>query len=199
MSMFKATEDSPRMFENDFLDLFSRVHWSLVPIIYVPVTGFCLYSGYTAGLSWWATLLVGFAGFFAWTFAEYGLHRTLFHWVPGASWGEGLHFVLHGVHHDFPKDRYRLVMPPAASLFLLFFVFGPLFVLTMGAVGWAFLGGFVAGYINYDLTHYYIHHAKPKSKRMKRLRAHHMNHHFNKTNRKYGVSAILWDRVFRTL
>ena len=58
--------------------------------------------------------------------------------------------------------------------------------------------GHVAGYLTYDLCHYYLHHGRPKAKWLIRLRAHHMNHHHNKEGRKYGVSTTLWDHVFRT-
>jgi hypothetical protein len=36
--MLRASEESPRMFESDFLDLFSRVPWHAVPAIFVPVS-----------------------------------------------------------------------------------------------------------------------------------------------------------------
>lgn len=197
--MFRETPESPRMFESDVVDFFSRVHWATVPALYVPVSAFCAWRSWATGVSGWGVAGLFALGFFLWTLAEYGLHRSLFHWRPAAAWGERFHFILHGIHHDFPMDRLRLVMPPAASLFLLFFVFGPLFVFGFGATGWALLSGFVVGYINYDLTHYYLHHAKPKSARMKKLRAHHMSHHFAGLERKYGVSFMLWDHVFGTM
>jgi hypothetical protein len=64
---------------------------------------------------------------------EYGLHRFLFHideWLPDRPLFLTLHFLLHGIHHYLPMDRFvlfartqlamlihvirlRLVMPPA--------------------------------------------------------------------------------------
>lgn len=197
--MFFETPESPRMFKSDFFDFFSRVHYLTVPILFVPVTVYCVvHSVVWAGVSVAATLGLFVAGFVAWTLSEYWLHRTFFHWQPATWWGPKLHFFVHGVHHDWPNDRYRLVMPPAVSVGLLVLVAGPAFLFGLGAWGWAALGGFVCGYMNYDLTHYYIHHAKPKWPFYKRLKAHHMNHHFNKDGRKYGVSTMIWDRVFGT-
>ncbi len=195
---FPATDRSPPMFENKFIDGFSRVPWYLVPIVYVPVI---------TALAWWGfagmhlpilpSLGLAAAGMFTWTFAEYWLHRTLFHWVPRASWGPRFHFFLHGVHHDYVDDHLRLVMPPAASLGLGALFFG-MWYLVLGSWVFPFFAGHVLGYVAYDMTHYYVHHGKPTSAWFKRLRAHHMNHHHNKEGRKYGVSSTLWDHVFRT-
>src|SRR5262249_3052614 len=111
---------------------------------------------------------------------------------------ERFHFILHGVHHTWVHDRFRLVMPPAASLALaaVFFVMwsailGPAWVFP-------FFAGHVFGYLCYDMTHYAVHHIKIDNKVFKKLRAHPMNRPHNKNGRKFGVSTTLWDHVFRT-
>ena len=116
--MMQATKESPRMFESNFLDFFSRVPWFMVPIIFVPITLGLFAMGLTQGIGWAPLIGWTFAGFVWWTFTEYALHRSLFHWKPNTSWGPTFHFILHGVHHDWFNDRLRLVMPPAAALFL---------------------------------------------------------------------------------
>jgi sterol desaturase/sphingolipid hydroxylase (fatty acid hydroxylase superfamily) len=187
------------MFESDFVDFFSRVPGWVVPIIFVPIiVGLFGWGVVGAGVSVPASVGLFAVGLLVWTFTEYWLHRTLFHWKPNTSWGPRFHFLLHGVHHDWVNDKYRLVMPPAASLGLgvLFFwmwwaILGPQWV-------YPFFAGKVAGYLAYDMVHYGVHHFKWKNKVLVRLRAHHMNHHHNKDGRKYGVSTTLWDHVFRT-
>lgn len=196
--MFKATPESPRMFESDFIDAFSRVPWYVVPILYVPIISGFLYVGLgPMGLPIPASIGAFAAGLFVWSLTEYWLHRTLFHWVPKTSWGPRMHFLLHGVHHDWVDDRMRLVMPPAASLGLGV-VFFALWWAVMGVWAFPFFAGKMLGYLAYDMIHYYVHHGRPGTKVMKRLKAHHMNHHHNKEGRKYGVSSTLWDHVFRT-
>lgn len=197
--MMSATPESPKMFDNRFVDFFSRVPWYAVPVVFVPIIlallGWSLYSLQLPVLPVAGAFA---AGLFIWTLAEYWLHRTLFHWVPSTSWGPRFHFILHGVHHDYVNDPYRLVMPPAAAL-ALGAIFFTLYYFLLGPV-WVFpfFAGKVTGYLCYDMTHYYVHHGKPSSKIMKRLRAHHMNHHHNKDGRKFGVSNTLWDHVFGT-
>lgn len=197
--MFSATPTSPPMFKNRFVDAFSRVPWFVVPILYVPIiAALFLYGVGRLAIPVVPALGLFAAGWFVWTFTEYWLHRTLFHWTPATSWGPRFHFFLHGVHHEWVDDHLRLVMPPAASLGLgvVFFSF---WYLLLGPLAFPFFAGKIGGYLAYDMTHYYVHHGKPKSPYMKRLRAHHMNHHFNKEGRKYGVSMTLWDHVFRTV
>jgi sterol desaturase/sphingolipid hydroxylase (fatty acid hydroxylase superfamily) len=200
MSMFGASEESPRMFKSNFLDLFSRTHFLAVPLLYVPATIYLIWRSivlYEISPLMTAGLAVG--GFIAWTLTEYWLHRTFFHWIPETKWGPKMHFFVHGVHHDWPRDKYRLVMPPAVSI-SLFVVFLLVWTLTLGDYGWAFHSGYVIGYMFYDLTHYYIHYGKPKSKFFKKLRRHHMSHHFNKKfmERRFGVSNRFWDKLFGT-
>lgn len=200
----RASADSPRMFESDFLDFFTRIPWWVVPLLFVPITTASFGWGLTrGGLAVLPSLGVAAIFFVFWTLSEYWLHRTFFHWKPDTWWGPKLHFFVHGVHHDWPHDKYRLVMPPAVSLGLGTLVFGLFYGLfsLAGAAALTFpaFAGYVFGYMVYDITHYATHHAKMRSAWGKALRAHHMKHHFQDTDKKFGVSFIIWDRVFGTL
>jgi dihydroceramide fatty acyl 2-hydroxylase len=188
------------MFESRFIDLFSRTHWSVVPIIYVPAVVACCYVGVKhGGFGWLAALASVALGGLAWTLAEYWLHRVLFHWQPAGVFGERMHFILHGVHHKWPRDKYRLVMPTAVSI-SLFWLFLGLWVATLGRFAYTFHAGFVCGYIFYDLSHYYMHHGRPRYEWLRNLRKHHMVHHSPKLEheKKFGVSTTLWDHAFGT-
>lgn len=195
-----CSRTSPPMFESPLIDRFSRVHWAVVPLIYLPgvlgVLGYGLLAAGTPALSAIGLLL---AGFLTWTFTEYWLHRTLFHWEPPGAFGERMHFVLHGVHHKWPRDRYRLVMPPAVSI-SLYWLFLALWIAVLGGAAYVFHAGFVIGYMYYDLMHYYMHHGHPRWEWVKRLRRHHLVHHSPKRahEQKFGVSCTLWDHVFGT-
>jgi 4-hydroxysphinganine ceramide fatty acyl 2-hydroxylase len=197
--MPKATPESPKMFESDWIDAFSRTHFSVVPLLFAPAIGALLWSSVVReGLPWLQALgLVG-VGVFAWTLSEYWLHRTVFHWLPPGRLGERFHFLIHGVHHKWPNDRYRLVMPPAVSFGLFLLLLG-LWSLVFGTrYGFAFHAGFTLGYVFYDLMHFYLHHGRPKGRYLKELRRHHLVHHFKTPERRYGVSSKFWDYVFAT-
>lgn len=196
----QPSNESPPMFESTLVDKFSRTHWSVVPILFIPATALCLALAVVSyGVGLWTALALYAGGFLAWTLAEYWLHRLFFHWTPGGKWGDQMHFLVHGVHHKWPRDRYRLVMPPAVSI-SLFWIFLGLYWVTMGEHGLAFHGGFVLGYIYYDTVHYYIHHHSPRFEWQRKLRKHHLAHHSPKFQHecKFGVSTTIWDHVFRT-
>ncbi|UJA21060.1 fatty acid hydroxylase [Thermoleophilia bacterium SCSIO 60948] len=190
---------SPPLFQNRFLDFFSRIHPSIPAIIYIPVITACVVWSVTRGNGALETVAWFAGGLAFWTLAEYWLHRKLFHWQPDNAIGRRMHFIIHGVHHDHPNDRLRLVMPPGASIplaSLFFLAYWLILGLTDALV---FFGGFMTGYLVYDYTHYYLHHMVPKSDFGKRLREQHMRHHFQDHRFGYGVSSPLWDAVFNTL
>ncbi len=192
-------DESVRMFKYGWMEFFSKVHFSVPLILYVPVVGYCLYRGITnPELS--ATTVAGLfvAGIFAWTIAEYFLHRFVFHYHPTSKWGQRIHFIMHGVHHDYPNDSKRLVMPPSVSVPLaIIFYFG--YVLLMGAAMSApFFAGFVLGYLFYDMLHYAVHHATWNSKWFMAAKAHHLKHHFKDPENGFGVSSPLWDWIVGT-
>ena len=198
--MLRASPDSPRMFESDLVDYFSRTYPAIVPILYVPgaLIPF-VYAVAKLKLNVAVCCSLAVLGFVAWTLTEYWLHRTLFHKSFKGPIGERVHFLIHGVHHRWPKDKYRLVMPPAVSL-SLYIVFLGLFSFIFGPhYRWPFLAGFVTGYMVYDVTHFAIHHIRPVTERGKRLRRHHLLHHFKDSRRRFGVSTMIWDWVFGTL
>jgi sterol desaturase/sphingolipid hydroxylase (fatty acid hydroxylase superfamily) len=190
---------SPPLFESRFLDFFSRVHPSVPAIIYLPVIGVLCWLAADDGMGAGSIVLLVLGGLALWTLAEYWLHRKVFHWEPDNKWGRRMHFVIHGVHHEHPNDKLRLVMPPGASIPLAA-LFGAAFLLIAGTpTGFPLFAGFLLGYLMYDYTHYYLHHYVPKSEFGKRLREAHMRHHFQDHRFGFGVSSPLWDAVFGTL
>src|SRR5437868_15493564 len=141
--------ETVRMFESDFIEFFSRVHPATPLLLYMPVVGYMIY------LSLWqrklSILAVGglfLLGILLWTLIEYLIHRYIFHYEPKTRWGKQLHFVIHGVHHDYPNDARRLVMPPAISIPLAFLFFGLSF-LIFRSLSPAVFAGLVSGYVCY--------------------------------------------------
>ncbi|MBX2992876.1 MAG: sterol desaturase family protein [Bacteroidetes bacterium] len=192
-------DESARLFKSNFLEFFSHVHPSIPLIVYIPVMAYFLYQA-SINPSMTNGGIVGlfFAGLFFWTLAEYLLHRFVFHYEPTSEWGKYLHFMMHGVHHDYPNDSLRLVMPPVVSipLALLFYY---LFVAVLGVAYTApFFAGFILGYMIYDSWHYASHHFALKSSGWLWLKQYHMLHHYQDPQTRYGVSSPLWDYVFGT-
>src|SRR5438132_6631869 len=190
--------ETVRMFESDFMEFFSRVHPVIPLALYLPVVGYMLYvSLWRRQLSFVAVAALFLLGILLWTLIEYLIHRYVFHYEPKTRWGKQLHFVVHGVHHDYPNDAKRLVMPPVVSIPLAIVFYG-LFILLFGTVAPAVWAGLVGGYVCYDSIHYAIHHFPMKTGILNRLKQHHLRHHYHDDHAGYGVSSPLWDYVFRT-
>lgn len=191
--------ESTRMFKSNFLESLTKVHYCVPLIVYIPVM---LYLSWQAlrvnAMDVWTFIALFLAGLAVWTISEYLLHRFVFHFKPSGKFLERVHFIFHGVHHDYPRDRLRLVMPPSASVpmaVLIYFIFR---IFLSSTVMNAFFTGFLLGYLLYDMIHYAIHHANFKSAIWKRIRQHHMLHHYDDPKKGFGVSSSFWDDIFGT-
>jgi sterol desaturase/sphingolipid hydroxylase (fatty acid hydroxylase superfamily) len=188
-----------QLFSNPILEKLSRTHIS------VPLTVFFLYS---AGLLYWSianTSLSIFvtAGFFViglifFTWVEYWAHRGLFQMDTYTKAREKLQYTIHGVHHEFPKDKTRLAMPPLLSV-TISTVLLLLFRLVMGDYVFAFLPGFLTGYAAYLSVHYMVHAYQPPKNFLKYLWINHGTHHYKNGEMVFGVSSPLWDYIYGTM
>ncbi len=192
-------DETVRMFKSDFIEFFSKVHFSVPLYIYIPVIAYLLYRAVAVfSLSFPYIFGLIIFGIFIWSLAEYLLHRFIFHIPVKTDFGKRVKFIFHGVHHDYPYDSKRLVMPPSASVPLAI-VFFLLFWLTFGNVYvLPFFSGFLIGYLFYDMTHYAVHHFNMHNKFWLKIKNHHIRHHFKDEDKGFGVSSPFWDVIFRT-
>ena len=189
-------DESVRMFEKNWMEAMSKVHWTIPMWLYLPVVGFCLFWALT-NYTYTPLRFLGIfmLGLLIWTGTEYFMHRFVFHYQPKSKIGQRLHFIMHGVHHDYPNDSKRLVLPPSISIPLalgFFFLFKSIFAPD---ILYPFFAAFIIGYVCYDTLHYLIHHAKFQGKLWNLLKTHHLKHHYNDDTKGYGVSSPLWDHI----
>ena len=190
--------ETVRMFESDFIEFFSRVHPATPLLLYMPVVGYMLYlSVWQRKLSILAVAGLFVLGILLWTLFEYLIHRYIFHYEPKSRLGKRLHYIVHGVHHDYPNDARRLVMPPSISvpLAVLFYI---LFLLIFGHLAPSVFAGLVFGYVCYDMLHYATHHFSMKRGLWLWLKQYHLRHHYKDDDAGFGISSPLWDFVFGT-
>jgi 4-hydroxysphinganine ceramide fatty acyl 2-hydroxylase len=196
------SKKSHRLFASDYLEILSKTPWWMIPLIWLPIITGLVYTASSMGLAKMSIGCLFFLGLFSWTLIEYLFHRFLFHidtFLPSHRYFYTLHFLVHGVHHFMPIDPYRLVMPPA-----LFFILACLVLPFLNAlsdtlsVKMTYFSGILFGYVAYDLTHYYLHHANVLTHYMKSLKEYHMDHHFKNPNSGFGVTSKFWDLVFNS-
>lgn len=191
-------DESVRLFKNNFLEYFSHIHPATPVVVYIPFVLFISYLGLqrTELSNFIILVLVGIA---LWSLFEYLMHRFVFHYHPTTEIGKRIHFLAHGVHHDYPRDRTRLVMPLLVSVplaILHYFVF----LVAFGYNNFLpILAGYILGYVLYDTIHFATHHWKMTSPLGKFLKEYHLKHHYVNPDSAYGVSNPVWDYVFFTV
>jgi len=192
-------DETVKMFDNNILEALSRVHPAVPVIIYLPVILIFFYDTLTSPeLTSTMIFYTIFFGIAVWTLTEYTLHRFIFHYNPKSVFGERIHFIFHGVHHDYPSDSRRLVMPPSVSVPLALLFYWLFYTLLGNILVSPFLVGFLTGYLVYDMTHYAVHHFNTHNKIWLFIKNHHMKHHFMDSSKGYGVSSPLWDKLMGT-
>ena len=193
------TESSVRLFQNDLLEALTHVH-PLVPLLFWrPIAGFLLWRSVAVHeLPASGLFAIGALALFLWTLTEYCLHRFVFHFPAQSRAGRYLVFLFHGVHHATPRDKTRLVMPPAGGVLLLIVLYQVFRLLVPAPWIEPFLAFFLVGYLAYDYIHYATHHFPMRSKVLHFLKVYHLHHHYGAKGLRFGVSSPIWDRVFGT-
>lgn len=189
---------SPKLFKNKYLEFLTKTHPLAINILYIIIATIGIGFYYTYHNNNIFYIIAGFfLGVFSWTLTEYLMHRFLYHKIKDASFNSGVQYLFHGIHHKYPTDESRLVLPIIPSLLIASFFFG-LFYLIMGSFSYVFSSGFLIAYISYMNIHYNIHKSSP-SRMFSFWWAHHNTHHYEQHDRAFGVSSPLWDYIFGTM
>lgn len=188
-----------KLFDNPVLEALSRTHIA-IPVSMFFVAGAALgwYAFTHTDLTNWLIGVLFAAGVISFTFVEYWMHRSVYHIEPTTPARAKFQYTTHGVHHEYPKDKSRLAMPPLLALIIASLLFTIFFVL-MGEAAYAFFPGFIWGYAGYLLVHYCVHAYAPPKNVLKHLWINHAIHHYKDGNVVFGVSSPLWDYVFNTM
>lgn len=198
-SRVPKNKGTKQLFKNPVLERLSRTHISIpLTIFFLYATGLLYWSVTHTGLSTWTTVGMFFLGFVSFTWVEYMTHRYVFHMSTYTKMREKLQYTIHGVHHEFPKDKERLAMPPllsitVATLLLL------MFRLVLGDLVFSFLPGFLVGYAFYLSVHYMVHVYQPPKNMFKWLWINHSVHHYKHGEYVFGVSSPFWDYIYGTM
>ena len=188
-----------QIFNHPVLEKLTKGH-AFVPITmhFVISAGLLIYSFVFYNITPLMLVAYFLGGLLFWTLFEYLAHRYIFHMDTKTKIREKIQYIFHGVHHEYPRDRDRVVMPPVPS-FLLGVALIAIFRLVIGLPGFAVVAGFLTGYAFYALIHYSIHTRIPPRNFTGKLWMHHSYHHYKSNTRAYGVSSPLWDYVFGTM
>jgi sterol desaturase/sphingolipid hydroxylase (fatty acid hydroxylase superfamily) len=195
----KAHEESVKLFHNETLDNLTKTH-SAIPIslFVLYAIGLLIYTKLKTDLGNLEVVGLFFGGLLLFTFTEYWMHRKLYHIPKTSDRNKRLQYIMHGAHHDAPKDKNRLAMPPALSI-AVGTVLLVLFRAILGKFAFSVLAGFMVGYAAYLFVHYIVHIFRPPNNFLKALWTNHAIHHYKDDTVMFGVSTPLWDYIFGTV
>lgn len=187
----------PIVLLGSWMEPFTKVHWWVPLVFWIPAVAAMLW--YAASqwplyklLPLYLSMAVG-----GWPFLEYFLHRVVYHMDTSSYWANTAHFLFHGVHHLTPMDKTRLVAPPVLAIFIASPLLAVVYSLSPSyPFCWTLVAGLFSGYLVYDEIHYWIHHGSLPWEWMRRLKAHHMAHHYAHPNENFGVSNTVTDVIF---
>ncbi|MDX5438190.1 MAG: sterol desaturase family protein [Pontibacter sp.] len=190
---------SAQLFKNPLLEKMTRTHIAIPITIFLVIAIGLIYYGITHSfISILEAIGFFFLGWFIFTLIEYLAHRYVFHMDTGTPFKARLQYLFHGNHHEYPKDKKRLAMPPVVSILYasaFFFIFKVIF----GTFVFGVVAGVLFGYAMYLLVHYVVHAYPPPKNFLKQLWINHSIHHYKDPEAAFGVSSPLWDYILGTM
>lgn len=177
---FFSPQMTPTLFFLDF--------WAYPPIILLSII-----LGYITGSqsAWWHPLAFFLSGYGVWTLVEYVMHRFILHHVPG--------IVEHHMAHH--ADALELIGTPTiySITLLIILAYAPMAAVAGYANACFWFAGMALGYLAFAAVHYVIHHnSAENSIILRKLKRMHAIHHYGKSDYNFGVTTLVWDRVFGT-
>ncbi|RDL48711.1 hypothetical protein BLJAPNOD_04989 [Ensifer sp. M14] len=147
--------------------------------------------GVPPGAEWWRYGLLFCTGVIAWTFAEYGLHRFVFHRTPRIR-------DLHEAHHRDPHALIGMPTFTSAPAYLILLLF-PLWWIGGLAFACSLTAGFLFGHLWYVTVHHLVHHRGARQgSLLSTLKRRHALHHHVSPEGNFGVTSGFWDRALGT-
>ncbi len=194
-----SNKGTTQLFNNKILERLTRTSF-IVPVFmfYTIALGCIIYAAWKTDVNMLELLYLFPLGLFVFSLVEYLIHRFLFHFTPANEKQARIKYSVHMVHHEYPRDKDRLAMPPLLSItvaLIFFFLFWP----VLGERVWLFFPGFTSGYSTYLIIHYAIHRFRPPSNFLRYLWKHHSLHHYKSDDYAFSVSLPIWDIIFGTM
>lgn len=174
-------------------------HPRVVYYIYIPIIiALFLYSTIFLYIKLWQYLVCFTGAIIFWTVFEYALHRYVLHANPKSKILQQILYKTHWVHHEYPNDNRFVLMSPLVSLLggvvfyvLCLLIFGPVFCYPV-------LMALVSIYVAYEWMHFAAHNYHFNNRLFKKLKKHHLLHHFKDNEKGFGFITTQWDELTGT-
>lgn len=116
-----------KIFDNPFLERLTKTHISIPLVLYTTISAFLLYwSLFEKEVSQPEIIGFFFAGLLFFTLVKYAFHLYWYgyHLETDNKKVEDAVYKMHGAHHDFPRDKKRLAIPPVLAIGIAAVFFG---------------------------------------------------------------------------
>ncbi len=195
----RIKEEVPvRLFKNPVMESLTLLSFGVFAAVWTVVLSVALIVAWCMSSSVGNLLWHCLIGFVAWFPFEYLMHRFLFHFNGQSAFMKSMIYLLHGNHHDQPNHPLRNLMPLSASLPLALLIWVGCVCSTGYDAGSAVAAGFLCGYVAYDIVHYSCHQFPMRMSLLRKIKIHHINHHYRQSNANYAITAVFLDRICRT-
>jgi sterol desaturase/sphingolipid hydroxylase (fatty acid hydroxylase superfamily) len=137
------------------------------------------------------------AGVLYWSFHEWFIHRTVYHWTPRSPGLRRFVQSFHVYHHRNPTDHAVLNAGPALAVILTAVLGAPVWLVTGDLHATAqVLFGTLLGYWVYEWTHWALHVKTFRAgSYLAYMQRFHLLHHSRDWARNFGVTNPVWDFI----
>lgn len=155
------------------------------------------------GLAHWSSLgWTVLATLLAYPFVEYGVHRFILHgrYLYRSPWTAALWKRIHFDHHQDPNDLGVLFGALNTTLPTIVVATVPIGILVGGwqEIPIAFATG-LGAFMVYELCHCMQHlKVTPRNRFLRKIKRHHLLHHFHNEQGNFGITSVWCDRMFGT-
>ncbi|MGD9850316.1 MAG: sterol desaturase family protein [Nitrospirales bacterium] len=155
------------------------------------------------GLAAWSSLgWTVLATLLAYPFVEYGVHRFILHgrYLYRSPWTAALWKRIHFDHHQDPNDLGVLFGALNTTLPTIVVATVPIGIIVGGwqEIPMAFATG-LGAFMVYELCHCMQHlKVTPQNPFLRKIKRHHLLHHFHNEQGNFGITSIWCDRIFGT-
>lgn len=198
--LYTALEDkTPQIYPSAFKERLTKMHYSVPFFFYIPVICFFLYQAIVVKemnalhFLWILPMITIF-----WSWLEYFLHKHVLHRKEDGSPTIELANKVHEAHHAYPNDSYRLAVHLWASIPGGIVFYGLCFLIFGSYLADAVFAGLVFYYLVYEFAHISAHKINSDNPILKKIKQHHLKHHFKDDSKDFGFTFKFWDKIFGT-
>lgn len=183
-----------KVHDSGLKEFFIKQHFLVPFAFYLPISFYLLFKSFVVKrvsvlhLLWMIPLISKF-----WGYLEYFLHQNVLHENEEMKIDAGTIREFHDIHHNFPNDPYRFVVPLWASIPSGLVFYAACRTSLGKEKGETLFGLMILYYLFYEFTHISTHKYDIKHPFFEKIKKHHLKHHYLNSDKGFGFTTTKWD------